>query len=93
MEHRKLGKISGPSLLGFGTMRLPQDKTGICRKELTEMFDLALSQGVNYFDTAYVYYQGESERMVGELLVDRHDRDRFYLADKMPGWKLPPRRK
>lgn len=90
MEHRKLGKISGPSLLGFGTMRLPQDKTGICRKELTEMFDLALSQGVNYFDTAYVYYQGESERMVGELLVDRHDRDRFYLADKMPGWKLPP---
>lgn len=90
MIRGKTGRIrEDVSLLGFGTMRLPMNDSGIDRTALTEMFDAAMAAGVNYYDTAYVYYQGESERMVGELLVDRYPRDSFFLADKMPGWKLP----
>ena len=44
------------SLLGFGCMRLPlidpADRTGIDKEHATEMVDYAISQGVNFFDTA-----------------------------------------
>jgi len=44
------------SLLGFGCMRFPlldpADRTGIDKEHATEMIDYAMSQGVNFFDTA-----------------------------------------
>lgn len=90
MEKRSLHKIKTPvSLLGFGTMRYPMQGEEIDKKSLQTMFDQAMEAGVNYYDTAYVYHGGQSECMVGELLVDRYPRENFFLADKMPGWKLP----
>lgn len=90
METRCLPPIRDRvSLLGFGTMRYPMVGDEIDRETLRAMFDLAMDQGVTYYDTAYVYHGGQSESCVGELLVDRYPRDQFYLADKMPGWKLP----
>ena len=90
MKKRSLHKIQeAVSLLGFGTMRYPMLGEEIDRESLRAMFDLAMEQGVNYYDTAYVYHGGLSECMVGELLVDRYPRESFFLADKMPGWKLP----
>ena len=90
IEKRNLSPIKeAVSLLGFGTMRYPMLGQEIDRETLRAMFDLAMSQGVNYYDTAYVYHGGQSEVMVGELLVDRYPRESFLLADKMPGWKLP----
>lgn len=76
--------------LGFGCMRFPQDKEGkIDRAELRQMIDAALAGQITYFDTAYVYYDGESEALLRELLVKRHARQRFRLADKLAGWRLP----
>ena len=68
MLHRKLGKY-GPdvSVLGFGTIRLPVvggNKTPydsfnpnkiIDEDETERMIEYAVSNGVNYFDTAYVW--------------------------------------
>ncbi|MCL1889531.1 MAG: aldo/keto reductase [Desulfovibrionaceae bacterium] len=76
------------SLLGFGCMRLPKivpDKPGIDQPLAEKMIDLALGQGVNYFDTAWPYHDGLSESFLGRTL-SRYPRESFNLADKMPSW-------
>lgn len=74
------------SLLGFGCMRFPmlEDGRTIDRDLVRRLVEYAVSHGVNYFDTAYLYNNGESERCIGRILKS-YPRDRFYLADKMPG--------
>lgn len=73
------------SRLGFGTMRLPVNADGTIDEQQTrEMIAYSLSQGVNYFDTAYFYHKGESERVIGKLLGE-YPRDSYYLATKYPG--------
>lgn len=78
--------------LGFGTMRLPllnpEDKKSIDKKQFCQMADSFLEQGFTYFDTAYPYHEQLSEVAVKECLVDRHPRDSFVLADKMPILKV-----
>ena len=51
------------------------------------MFDLAIKEGVNYFDTAYPYLGGKSEIAMAEGL-SRYPRENYYLADKFPGHSL-----
>lgn len=77
------------SLLGFGTMRLPtREPDGkIDTARAQEMIDYAYAHGVNYYDTAYPYHGGESERFIGAAL-QKYPRDSFFLADKMPPWHL-----
>ena len=73
------------SRLGMGNMRLPQrfdlPENPIDREKGREMIDLIMKSGVNYYDTAYVYNGGDSERFLGEILAD-YDRDSYYLATK-----------
>ena len=74
-----------PKKLGFGLMRLPLQSNGsIDMGLLCQMADRFLDAGFTYFDTAYVYHDGASERAVKAALVDRHPRDAFTLATKMP---------
>ncbi|MCH5280786.1 MAG: aldo/keto reductase [Lachnospiraceae bacterium] len=79
------------SLLGFGTMRLPLKPGGsaseVDEEQVREMIRYAMENGVNYFDTAYPYHGGESERVTGRLLKE-YDRDSFYLATKYPGHQI-----
>ena len=78
------------SALGFGTMRLPTvDKniSNIDEEKVFEIFDYAISKGVNYFDTAWGYHNGMSEIAVGKALK-RHPRESFYLASKFPGYDV-----
>lgn len=80
------------SRLGLGTMRLPC-KTKIKREanplidydKGQELVDLAYSNGVNYFDTAYMYHVGKSEKFIGTALK-KYPRDSYFLADKLPIW-------
>ncbi len=78
------------SRLGFGCMRFKTDpETGeIDQQKVNAMFDLAISQGVNYFDTAYPYLGGKSEIAMAEALK-KYPRESYYLADKFPGHSLP----
>ncbi len=79
------------SKLGFGTMRLPVVDGGTAAdidiEKVGEMIDYAMKNGVNYFDTAYVYHGGMSETVVAKLLK-RYPRDTYYLATKYPGHSI-----
>ncbi len=76
------------SLLGFGAMRLPVKEDGsIDEQQVDSMISYALQNGVNYFDTAYPYHGGMSERVLGKLLA-KYPRESFYLADKFPGHQI-----
>ncbi|MDO4581722.1 MAG: aldo/keto reductase [Bacillota bacterium] len=76
------------SRFGFGVMRLPMRGEDIDLEQTQQMIDAAMAAGVNYYDTAYVYYNGLSEQTLAKTLVERYPRHSFYLADKLPGWKL-----
>lgn len=77
------------SALGFGSMRLPVrgEYSDIDEEQTAEMVDYAIGHGVNYFDTAWGYHDGESENVMGKIL-SRYPRDSWYLATKFPGYDL-----
>ena len=92
MTKRKLGNIaSGVSFLGYGLMRLPlkdrRNQSEIDKEKAQELIDRAMAGGVNYYDTAWVYHQGMSERFAGEALK-KYPRESYNLADKMPVWEV-----
>lgn len=73
--------------LGFGLMRLPKLSDGTIDIEQTkQMVDLFMNAGLTYFDTAYVYDNGESEKAAKAALVDRYPRERFTLCTKLCAW-------
>ena len=73
--------------LGFGLMRLPKGKDGkIDVEQVQEMVDLFMAAGLTYFDTAYVYDGGDSERAAKATLVDRYPRESYTLATKLCAW-------
>ena len=76
------------SQLGFGAMRLPLKEEKSVDEALTaRMTDYAIAHGVNYFDTAWPYHGGESERVMGRILKN-YPRESFYLATKYPGHQI-----
>ena len=72
--------------LGFGLMRLPEQDGIIDLEQVCRMADAYLDAGLTYFDTAYVYHSGNSEKIVREALSKRHPRDSFTVATKLPAW-------
>ena len=89
MIYRKFANID-LSLLGFGTMRFPSVNGVIDIPQTEAMFDLAIKNGVNYFDTAYPYHGGKSEIITGNAL-SAYPRDKWYLASKFPGHQISER--
>ena len=79
------------SSLGLGTMRLPNkgvdSDVPVDEEETAKMVDYAIKNGINYFDTAWGYHNGESEKVIGKVL-SKYPRDSFYLATKFPGYDL-----
>lgn len=78
------------SMLGLGTMRLPlkgETPDMIDEEESARMVDVAIKNGINYFDTAWGYHNGNSETVIGKILKN-YPRESFYLASKFPGYDL-----
>ncbi|MCC5943788.1 MAG: aldo/keto reductase [Bernardetiaceae bacterium] len=93
MEYRRLGKagvqvsaLSFGSWLTFGN----QIEANIARDCMREAYDA----GVNFFDNAEVYAQGESERVMGKILKEEGwSRDTYLVSSKVFwGGKLPNQR-
>ncbi|MBC7289601.1 MAG: aldo/keto reductase, partial [Armatimonadetes bacterium] len=88
MERREYGKTGKKvSVLSFGAMRLPQDD-----EEAVRIMQRGLDLGINLIDTALVYGEGRSERLVGEAIKGR--REQVYISTKNPlrddtakGWR------
>ena len=72
--------------LGFGLMRLPEKDRKVDITRVSDMVDAYMKAGMNYFDTAYVYHGGNSEKAIKEALVKRYPRESFMLATKLPAW-------
>ena len=92
MEYRELEKIGcKTSLLGFGCMRFPTTQDGkIDEEKAQKMLDDAYAAGINYYDTAWPYHNGESEPFVGRAMK-KYDRASFYYATKLPCWEVKKR--
>ena len=78
------------SALGMGCMRLPVidgDDAKVDEAATFQMVDEAMASGVNYYDTAWGYHNGNSELALGKALA-RYPREKFYIADKFPGYDL-----
>lgn len=87
MTYRTSPKGDKVSILGYGCMRWPMVKGAdgkdiVDQEKVNELVDYAIEHGVNYFDTAPVYLQGQSEKATG-IALKRHPRDKFFIATKM----------
>lgn len=73
-------------------MRLPlleaENFAAVDLAQVERMVDTFLERGFTYFDTAYMYHDFTSECVVRKALVERHDRDSFTLASKLPTMML-----
>jgi len=79
------------SALGYGCMRFPTvmkgDRKVVDMAKTRELVAYAIANGVNYFDTAWAYHDGESEIVIGEILKE-YPRDSYYLTSKFPGYDV-----
>lgn len=91
MEYRLLDKLGiKTSLLGFGCMRFPTKDGKIDEERAQQMLDEAYAAGINYYDTAWPYHNGESEPFVGRAMK-KYPRESFYFATKLPCWLVKSR--
>jgi len=78
------------SSLGFGCMRFERKGGKINFEKAENQIMLAIENGVNYFDTAYIY--PGSEAMLGEVFSRNNVRDKVYIASKMPHYLIKSRK-
>lgn len=93
MEYRRFGRLGWQvSEIGYGMWGMA-GWTGSDDAESSESLDEAVRLGCNFFDTAWAYGNGHSERLLGALLR-RHPDRRLYVATKVPpkNRKWPSRR-
>ena len=86
MNYRKDKYGNDISILGFGCMRFPRKAGLLDMKETEKEIMAAIEQGVNYFDTAYIY--PGSEAALGEILEKNGVRDKVYIATKLPHYLI-----
>ncbi len=94
MQYKELGKTGVKlSRLGLGCMRYPLLKSydesivnprSIDINATIKMMDMAISQGVNYFDTAHMYHEGMSETILGHAIEILNAQDKVHIATKLP---------
>lgn len=85
MEKRLWKNKTETSLLGFGIMRVTMNDGKIDEDKAMKLIDYAYKHGVNYFDTAMPYSNGQNEELTGKAL-SRYDRSSYYLATKLSLW-------
>ena len=88
MQFRELGRTGWKvSTISFGAWAIGAEWGSVSDRESLAALHHALDKGVNFFDTADVYGDGRSERLLGQLRRQRPDP--FYIATKA-GRRLNP---
>jgi len=88
MKYRSFGRTGWKvSEIGFGAWALGADWGEVSEGDALEALHASIDRGVNFIDTADVYGDGRSERLVGRLLKER--KERIYVATKA-GRRLEP---
>ena len=90
MNFRKLGNTDlKVSTICLGTMTWGEQNN---QKEAFEQMDYAISQGINFFDTAEMYAVpstektfGKTEAIIGNWFKERNNRKKVILATKISG--------
>lgn len=83
MEYRNFGRLNWQvSEMGYGMWGMAGWK-GSDDTESEKSLDLAVEQGVTFFDTAWGYGEGHSERLLGRL-IKRHTDRQLIAASKIP---------
>ena len=82
MRYRKDKNGEDVSILGYGCMRFTQKGGKIDIEKASREVMLAIENGVNYFDTAYIY--PGSEAALGQILEMNNVRDKVKIATKLP---------
>ena len=82
MNYRR-DKYGNPlSALGLGCMRFPRKQGKMDMEKTERLIRTAIEEGINYFDTAYIY--PGSEAAVGEILEKCGLRSKVNIATKRP---------
>ena len=84
MRYKEYKEIKDLSRLGMGLMRLPVldgDYGRIDYEKAKAIIDRCMKNGINYYDTAYIYHNGKSEEFAGKALAG-YPRESYYIADK-----------
>ena len=89
MNYRTDKRGNKLSALGFGCLRFPQKMGKIDYDKTKKQILMAIDQGVNYFDTAYIY--GGSEATLGQILEESGQRERVNIATKLPHYLIKSR--
>ena len=86
MQYRKNKNGADISLLGYGCMRFTRKGNSIDLEKAQKELAHAIENGVNYFDTAYIY--PGSEAAIGEIFHRLNCRERIYIATKLPHYLI-----
>ncbi len=89
MNHRTLGTVNSVSEIGYGSWQIGGDWGDVSVTEARQAVETARESGINFFDTADVYGDGRSERILGEVLGEAIDRSEVTVATKA-GRRLDP---
>src|SRR5208337_3576047 len=88
MEYRRLGRTDMKvSSVSFGAWAIGGNWGNVSDKESYAVLNRAISLGVNFIDTADVYGDGRSEKLIGKLLKER--KEEIFVATKA-GRRLSP---
>ena len=89
MKYRKDKYGNDLSVLGYGCMRFPKKHGKIVMDTAERLLCRAVEQGINYFDTAYIY--PGSEAALGEIFEKNGLRNKISIATKLPHYLIKNR--
>jgi aryl-alcohol dehydrogenase-like predicted oxidoreductase len=92
VRSRRFGRLGWQvSEIGYGMWGIG-GWTGSDDDESRQSLDRAIARGCNFFDTAFAYGMGRSEKLLGEAAL-RHTGQKLYIATKVPpkNWQWPGR--
>lgn len=82
MNHREFGRIGRVSEIGFGAWAIGADWGNVEDADAVAALNAALDAGVDFIDTADVYGDGRSERLIARVLKERGGRQGVFVATK-----------